>query len=431
MRQLVLRRVWPTYYGWWVVATATGILAVSSGVSFWAFGLYFEPLEEEFGWTRSQVAGVVSLVWLVTGLLGPVVGWWIDRQGVRRAMLMGVLGNSATFFLLAEVGSLWQFYLLHGIGAVFRAWMFYLPTQALVSRWFSWRRGLALSITNAGFGLGGFVFTPLIIFFIEQWGWRQALVISGCIQLAYFLPVVLLVIKESPQAMGVEEPRVETVWAKEKQAQGASYTLGEAVRTPMFWLIAGAMFLMYMSMLSFLVHGVPFFRWRGMSPEGAAAIMSANTGLYTTLRISLGWVGDRIPTLRLGVATALLQMGAVAMALISTSVPMLVVFVPLWAAAQAAGPMLEPLLLSRFFGLAHFGAILGAASLFSTMGQVVGPYVTGWLYDATGGYDAALLLFIGAYGVATLSLLALGAVGQRQGQKNFGGDGGESNPSSR
>jgi len=413
MRGLALRRVLPTYYGWWVVAAATGALAVSSGISFWAFGLYFEPLEEEFGWTRAQLSGAVSLVWLVAGLLGPVVGWWIDRYGVRGAMLVGVLGNSATFFLLPGVASLWQLYLLYAIGAVFRAWMFYLPVQTLVARWFSWRRGLALSLTNAGFGLGGFLFTPLIIFFIERWGWRQAFAFSGVIQLAYFLPVILFVIKESPQAIGVEEPRVETVWAREERERGTSYTLGEALRTPMFWLIVGAMFLMYMSMLSFLVHAVPFFRSRGISPEGAAAIMSANTGLYTALRISLGWVGDRLPTLRLALATALLQIGAVTTALVSTSVPMLVVFVPLWASAQGSGPLLEPLLLSRFFGMAHFGAILGASSFFSNMGQVVGPYLTGWLYDATGGYNAALLLFIGAYGVAALSFLALGVVSRR------------------
>lgn len=413
-RALALRWAWPTYYGWWVVAAGAGALAVSSGISFWAFGLFFAPLEEEFGWTRSQVSGAVSVVWLVSGLMGPLVGWWVDRHGVRGAMLMGVLGNSATFFLLPWVKTLWHLYLLYGIGALFRAWMFYLPVQTLVSRWFRWRRGLAMSIANAGFGVGGFIFTPLITFLIERWGWRQAFFISGIVQLAYFLPVVLLVIKESPQSMGVEEPQVATVWSRGESPDKNDYTLAEAVRTPAFWCIVGAMFLSYMSMLSFLVHAVPFFRWRGISAEGAAAIMSANTGLYTTLRISMGWVGDRIPPLRLALAATLLQMIAVTLALISTSVPMLVVFVPMWASAQGAGPLLEPLLLSRFFGMAHFGAILGASGLFSSLGQVVGPYLTGWLYDATGGYDAALMMFIGAYGLAGLSFMALGVMTRRK-----------------
>jgi cyanate permease len=64
--------------------------------------------------------------------------------------------------------------------------------------------------------------------------------------------------------------------------------------------------------------------------------------------------------------------------------------------------------------MAHFGAILGASGLFSSLGQVVGPYLTGWLYDATGGYDAALMMFIGAYGLAGLSFMAMGVMTRRK-----------------
>jgi len=339
-----------------------------------------------------------------------------------------VVGCSLSFLAMPLVGSLWQLYLLYAVGALFRAWMFYLPIQTLVSRWFLWRRGLALAITNAGFGLGGFVFTPVLVFLIEHWGWRQAFIFSGIVQMAYYVPVTLLVLRERPEETDLQEPQGETVWSRAGRVQAGSYTLGEAVRTPIFWLITLGVLLMYLSMLSFLVHTVPFFRSRGISPEGAAAIMSAITGLYTGIRISFGWMGDRIPTVGLAISTVLLQLVAVAIVLGSTSLPALATFVVLWAVGQANGPLVEPLLISYFFGMRHFGAILGASGLFSTLGQVVGPYFTGWMYDIWSDYKPALLMFIGAYGLSALAFTLVGVLGKH---KKNGGDGGESNPSSR
>jgi len=73
------------FYGWWLLAAAVAAMALESGVSSWSFGLYGDPLEGEFGWSRAEVALGFSLSLLVSGLVAPLVGRWIDTRGPRSA----------------------------------------------------------------------------------------------------------------------------------------------------------------------------------------------------------------------------------------------------------------------------------------------------------------------------------------------------------
>ncbi len=97
------------YYGWWVLATATIAMAIGSGVSMSAFGLYVGPLEDEFGWTRAEVSLGFSASVLMGGLSGPLVGYWIDAKGARSAIVVGGALCALSYILLASTQTLWQF----------------------------------------------------------------------------------------------------------------------------------------------------------------------------------------------------------------------------------------------------------------------------------------------------------------------------------
>jgi len=72
------------YRGWWLLAASVAAMAIGSGVSFWSFGLYIEPLESEFGWSRTEVSLGFSISFVIAGISGPAVGRWIDaRRGPR------------------------------------------------------------------------------------------------------------------------------------------------------------------------------------------------------------------------------------------------------------------------------------------------------------------------------------------------------------
>ncbi|GBD14303.1 Oxalate:formate antiporter [bacterium HR25] len=393
MRGLTLSLPAPRYYGWWIVLVSAGITCLSSAFSFWSFGIYIGPLEEEFGWSRAELSGAVSLMWLVTGLSGPLVGWWVDRRGARSAMLAGAVLQALTFFLLAGVNRLWQFYALYLAGSFFRSSIWPVPLNALLSRWFTWRRPQALGLAHAGFGLGGFIFIPIITYIVEEWGWRQAFLFSGVVQLAYLLPVLLLVVKDGPEAVGQEEPPADQRLERlHRQTVGPSLTLREALRTPTFWLIAVGVGLMQAGMVAFFVHAVPFFRSEGFSPKGAALVVSAITGLYAAVRATAGPFINRVPPPALAVGTSVALALGYLLLVTSTTPLALALFVPLWASAQANGPLIDPLLVGYFYGTAHFGVILGALGVIIYVGFAVGPWLAGLLYDVRGSYDLAFTI---------------------------------------
>ncbi|RLC58017.1 MAG: hypothetical protein DRI30_03260, partial [Chloroflexi bacterium] len=143
------------YYGWFILGGSVLAMALGSGISFWAFGLYIDPMEQEFGWSRAEVSAGFSVSLAISGLSGPLIGRWVDARGARSAILVGAVMTSVTYLLLATTSSLWQWFLYLSINAVFRQMMFFIPFQALISRWFDKRRGMALGILGTGFSLGG------------------------------------------------------------------------------------------------------------------------------------------------------------------------------------------------------------------------------------------------------------------------------------
>jgi len=84
------------------------------------------------------------------------------------------------------------------------------------------------------------------------------------------------------------------------------------------------------------------------------------------------------------------------------------VFLVFWVVGSGGGPLLEPLLLTRAFGLAHFGAILGAFIVVETIGFIISPALAGAIFDSTGSYDWVLVMFLGAF-AASLALFYIAA----------------------
>ena len=386
------------FYGWWLLAASVVSMALGSGVSFWSFGLYVEPLEAEFGWSRAAVSGGFSISLLVSGLSAPLVGRWIDTRGPRSAILVGAVLTAASYVLLAFTNSLWQWYLFSSINAIVRQMMFFIPFMAVISRWFDRRRGMAVSILGTGFSLGGFVVVPLMSLAIGGLGWRGAFVLSGVAITALFLPVGWFIVRNSPADKGVEVDGAPRRDDGLPSPPIAGLTLREALRTPLFWTLAFALMLLFFGMFGWLVHQVPFYESVGMSRQTAATIVSLAAGLSIGTRLLVGAFADRVPRFEiLAIALVTLLIAAMVTLSISTSTAAIGLFLVFWVGGTAGGPMMEALLLTRTFGVAHFATILGAVVVVETIGQIISPTIAGAIYDRTGSYEIALLVFIGTF----------------------------------
>ena len=384
-------------------------MALGSGVSFWSFGLYIEPLETEFGWSRTEVSLGFSVSLLVSGLIGPFVGRWVDARGPRSAIIVGAALTGATYLLLATTSELWQWYAYQSINAVFRQLMFFIPFQALIARWFDRKRGIALGILGTGFSLGGFVVVPLMRVIIDSYGWDGSFIFSGIVTVAVLVPMGLLLVRNSPADIGAtadgepptgdgsHQPRVLT-----------GLTLGQALRTPFFWVLSLAMMLFFYGVFGWLVHMVPFYESVGISRGLAAALVSGAAAFGIISRLVFGALADRIPRIeKAAMGLVAFLMAAMTALILDSGTAGIAVFLVFWIVGSGGGPLLEPLLLPRAFGLAHFGAILGTFAVIETIGLVASPAIAGAIFDSTGSYDWVLVILLAAFaGSAALLYIA-------------------------
>jgi sugar phosphate permease len=398
-----LRHPRQTYYGWWLLAGSVVAMTLGSGVSFWAFGLYIEPFEDDFGWSRGEVSGAFSIALLSGGVAGPVIGRWIDARGPREVILVGAVITALTYALLATTSTLWQWYLFSAVNGVFRQMMFFIPFQALISRWFVLRRGLALSILGTGFSLGGVVVVPGMRFVIDSFGWEASFAVSGIATAAVFVPLGLLLVRDHPSDVGAHPDGAPAVAGGAPSARLSGLSLRAALGTPHFWLIGVALLFFFFGLFGMMVHQIPFYESIGVSRGNAAAIVSATAAAGAGSRLAFGFIADRIGRfehLVIGMCAALA--GSMVALLLDSGAAGISIFVVLWVLGTGGGPIIEAILLTRMFGLAHFATILGAIVVVEEVGLVTSPTIAGAIFDATGSYDLALAIFAGTFGVAAL-----------------------------
>jgi predicted MFS family arabinose efflux permease len=281
--------------------------------------------------------------------------------------------------------------------------MFIIPFQTLVSRWFDRKRGLALSFLGSGFSLGGLTVVPLMTLVIDSLGWRGGFIFSGIMLACVFVPITLFILRDHPRDGGDhpdgEAPTDRTTLA----ASMSGIRLGQAIRLPIFWVLALALMLLLYGMLGWQVHQVPFFESKGFSRGTVALIVALSAGAGMIARVVMGLYADRFARFEIAimVLAGILILANVTL-LLGASVEAITVFLLLWVIGTSAGPIVEALVLTRAFGLAHFASIFGAIIVIEMAGQIVSPTVAGAIFDSTGSYDWALLMFIVTYAAAAL-----------------------------
>lgn len=390
------------YYGWVVLAGSMAATAIGAGVSIWSFGLYVEPLEAEFGWSRAEVSAGFSISLAMAGIAGPLVGRWIDVSGPRVVILTGAIMTAATYALLALTSSLWQWFFFLSINAVFRQMMFFIPFMALISRWFAQKRGVALGILGAGSSMGAFV-AVAVEAVISEFGWEGSFIFSAIVTVGFFVPISLFLIRDNPEDVGeFVDGEPQTDEDRESPPLLRGMTSREALRTPLFWFIAVAMTLFLFGVFGWIVHQVPFYESVGVSRSTAAQIVALTAGGGILSRLGFGFIVHRFRRVEIAAMwlLAFLMTGMLVLS-IDTSAAGISIFVVVWVVGSGGGPLLEPLLLTRAFGLAHFATILGLLGVIETVGIIGSPLLAGVIFDATDSYDLVLVMlgaaFVGSF----------------------------------
>lgn len=373
-----------------VVAICVSMNMLARGVSE-TYAVFLLPLEREFGWGRAVLTGVYSSYMLVHGLSAPLAGLLFDRLGPRMLYAGGALCLGGGYFLAARLDQAWQFHLCIGfLGGIGVAAMGMVPASALVSRWFRARLGTAMGITYAGLGMGVIAVVPLTQWLIELDGWRSAYRYLGSFLLV--LVPLLLVLPWKRYAAGNPDYRSPP---GPRAARG--WTLGKALRSAAFWGLFAVFFFTAASIWGTILQAVAYLVEIGFAPLEAATAFGV-LGIMSVLgMIASGWLADRIGRRFTVTVTFTLTIAGIGLLFLLAQFPyhwLLVVFVVFFGISQGSrGPVVSTLCAELFPG-GGIGAIYGALTLGMGTGAASGAWISGWLRDATGGYEAGFLFAV-------------------------------------
>jgi len=400
------------FYGWWVVfAAAVGIALHSGPITVGTFGVFLKPLSRQFGWSRGQISLAFSMFAIAGAVSAPVVGRLVDFGGARPVILAATslygLGAMALALLSGHIWLLYSIYLYIGVVG---SGTTPVPYAKVITRWFDRRRGLALGLMVAASSFSLAALPSLAQALIAAGGWRLAYVIIALMVLGISIPVVALLLKESPQMMGLEPDGGTTGLSSDAQARGEDkdedkvVVFAQAWRSNTFWLIAGPFFLMSLSFHGCILHLVPLLTDRGVSPHDAAIAASLVGVGGLVARLCSGYLLDLF--FAPSVAVYLFSSSTIGLVLLWSGAPGFVPFAAAFLVGIGQGAELDiiPYMVSRYFGMAAFAHIYGYLFASFLLGAVVGPPLMGLGFDTMGSYRP----IIGVLAFSTI--LAVGLV---------------------
>lgn len=399
------------FYGWVVVLVCFLVLCVNFGVRL-SFGVFFEALTRggEFGWTRADTAGVFSLSVLVQAFTSGLVGWLLDRFGVRRVFAIGLTVLGIGLILTSRIQSLLQFYLAFGLVTGLGTAILGLTIHGTtVSRWFDRRgpRGLAIGIAYAGTGIGILALAPLIERVIAIAGWRPAYLLLAGLALLVALPLSLLLLRDTPQELGLRPLGAPAAHSSGPAAHAAAadraWSFAAALRTPAFWLLLVAGFCSLYTLRMVTVHQVAHFVDRGVARATAATVFGGAGLITASSYIGFGMLSDRIGRERSFYLGAAAQAIALTMLLLlpnSAPPAYLYAYALLWGVGEGSRSGLLTAIASDRFAGPQLGAIVGTLGAAFGLGAAAGSWSGGLIYDGIGSYTPAFLSALAATGLA-------------------------------
>ena len=384
------------FYGWRMAGAACGIQFMFSALLSQAFGAYVAVLSEERGWSKTALSGAAALQSVESAIMGPVLGWFMDRFGPQNMIRAGVVVFAAGFFALSRIDSIGDFYLCAIALAVGASLGGYFPLTVALIQWFERQRARALSVMSLGLALGGLA-VPVVAWSMHQYGWRATAFTSGLIALVVGLPLAT-VIRRRPQDHGetidgLPERQVTLAAASASESAAVArpasgdFTVAQALRTRAFWLLALGHAFALLVVTAVNVHGIAHMKeGLGYTVQQAALVVVLLTfGQVGGVLLGVG-IGDRFEKRYIA---ALCMLGhAVGLLLLTyaQSAFEVAAFALIHGLAWGLrGPFMQAIR-ADYFGRNAIGMILGLSSMVIALGQIAGPMVAGVLADLTGNY---------------------------------------------
>jgi MFS family permease len=382
---------------------------ITLGVGFYAFGVFFKPIQEEFNWGRGVTSVAFLIFYLVQAISSPFIGRLTDRLGPKKIFTLGGISLSVGLGLLSLTSNLPFFYVAYGILGIGCSAASMIPMSFIVSTWFTSRMGLAMGIVSAGMGAGGLVL-PLVIgnYLIPSFGWRAAYQMLILVSLSMII-ITQVVIKDSPKSVeAYSEKKLDEAQTLPRSSE--RLTPNTALKSLNFWLITGSFVMFQLAQVGTIQHLIVNLTDNGFPIALATTIFSSVNIASAGGKLLFGYMSDQIRAEYCAMIGFLLSFVATSVLIImnpASSLLLIGLYILTMGIAIGCWAPISSILIETNFGMRNFGTIYGVFSLFFFISTGVSPTFFGIIYDATHQYYLAYVSALGFYAVATILILVL------------------------
>ncbi|HEY77868.1 MAG TPA: MFS transporter [Dehalococcoidia bacterium] len=389
------------FYGWYIVGACVLISVYCAGIVTRSFTVLIEPIVEEFHWSYALVSFAASISGLESGLLAPLVGFLFDRWGPRKLIFAGATIMGLGLLLLSRASSLAMFYASFILMSTAISVSIGVVPMTVVGNWFRKRVSLATGIVASGTAAGG-ILVPLVTWVVDTYDWRTAMVVFGLGAWAIIFPLAPIV-RHRPEQYGYspdgevsQKVYIDEVQT-EVQRSEVDFSAKQALKSRAFWQISLAMVCHFMVSIAVLTHVMPYLSSIGI-PRGTSGWVAMAIQLLSIAgRLSFGWFGDRFDKRRVtAIGMALMATGMLLFNYVDIGGTWLMITFIIFYGIGFGGPVpMSAALIREYFGRVSLGTVLGLATGVAYVGSLIGPPLTGWIYDTYGSYQVAWFIMAG------------------------------------
>ena len=391
------------FHGWRLVGFTATSQFIAMGFTIYILGLYIQPMAAEFNVSPGTLGWGMGFFYLMNSLVGPVVGYWVDKGKARLVMSLGACVFALGFILMGLSNSL----LFAALVCIFllapgACMLAVLPCATLLVQWFEKRQSFAVGLAAIGISAGGFVMPPIANALIESVGWRSSLIILGVFVAAFLLPLASLMVVGRPNDIGqfpdgeaqaaVDDKEPDNDIESHASTPTDSITTRWILSQKSFWLLTGCIGLLSLCSIMMVTFIVPYARVNGLSNELSAWLISLYAGSAIAGKFLLGWFGDKYSKRKIMVLVQLIAtVGWLFMILIKTT-PALMASAALVGFAVGGMTPLWATLIALHFSPKAFGRVKGIMTLAMTVFLIIPGPLGGYLYDTFGSYETGFVL---------------------------------------
>lgn len=383
------------FYGWYIVAAGFIIMSTSWVIVYNCSSLFIKPISDDLGFTRSQISATMTIRAAFQMIIALLSGKIFRRYNIKRLMQIATIALFISFFSYSFVSSLIMFYILSAISSISVSLMSILPLAIIINNWFNERRGLAIGIAFMGSGVGGMILGSLVGGWIVSYGWRSTHQILATIMILCSLPCISFIIRMRPEEIGLSplggDKNILIDGVREEQK---GVMLAEALKTNIFWGIIMSSVLLSLSLNTLMMSISPHLTDIGYTITFSANIVALANGFLAMGKLLLGKLYDslgiRIATTASCVAGLV---GLLGLVFADYSVALIAIILGVGLGC-AFGTIANPIIAYNMFGKKDYGSINGVLQSANGMGGVIGPILTGYLYDRSGNYISSFSIMI-------------------------------------